>query len=113
MSEIVNRDDIKDDWLIELLKTETHHDHEIIMVGGSYRWKEDKLTAILTDYIGLNELINQFIFKENFNKNSEIWRELYRKIGYSLYGYWEVFYWEMNNEECENYKQPFQKEATK
>ena len=39
-----------------------------------------------------------------FTKNSEEWRKLYRDIGYSLYGYWEIFYWDMNNEDAADYR---------
>ena len=36
--------------------------------------------------------------------NSEMWRKLYRDLGYSLFGYWEIFYWEANNEKAAEYK---------
>jgi len=39
-------------------------------------------------------------------KNDEEWRDAYRKIGYSLSGYWEVFYWNANNEDAEAYDYP-------
>jgi hypothetical protein len=28
---------------------------------------------------------------------------MYRDMGYSLYGYWEIFYWEMNNDYAQDY----------
>jgi hypothetical protein len=37
-------------------------------------------------------------------KNSEEVRKLYRDMGYSLSGYWEIFYWDMNNEDAHKYK---------
>lgn len=32
----------------------------------------------------------------NAVKTDERYRRLYRDLGYSLSGYWEIFYWEMN-----------------
>jgi hypothetical protein len=37
-------------------------------------------------------------------KNDESVRKLYRDMGYSLSGYWEIFYWEMNNEDADQYR---------
>jgi hypothetical protein len=31
------------------------------------------------------------------DKNCDEYRKVYRDIGYSLDGYWEIFYWEVNN----------------
>ncbi len=28
---------------------------------------------------------------------------MYRDMGVSLFGYWEIFYWEMNNEKSQEY----------
>jgi hypothetical protein len=39
-----------------------------------------------------------------YDKNSEVYRKLYRDIGYSLEGYWEIFYWEVNNPIASEYK---------
>jgi len=41
--------------------------------------------------------------KMGLTKNSEPVRKLYRDMGYSLSGYWEIFYWDVNNEEAEDY----------
>jgi hypothetical protein len=38
------------------------------------------------------------------NKNSEEVRKLYRDMGYSLSGYWEIFFWEVNNEDAPLYR---------
>lgn len=38
-----------------------------------------------------------------YGKNSEVYRQLYRDMGYSLYGYWEIFYWEVNNPDANEY----------
>jgi hypothetical protein len=38
------------------------------------------------------------LFMAGADKNDPRIRELYKHIGYSLYGFWEVFYWEVNND---------------
>ena len=38
------------------------------------------------------------LFIKGANKNDPRIRELYRWIGYSIFGYWEVFYWDWNND---------------
>ena len=37
------------------------------------------------------------------DKNDPRIRELYKHIGYSLYGFWEIFYWGVNNEDAYKY----------
>lgn len=92
--------EISDDYK-EILETEKHHQHPIVKdEQGVIRWKEDPLVRFLVDCGDLNRIVGMM----NWNKNREMYRELYRKMGYSLSGYWEIFYWEMNNDEAENYK---------
>jgi hypothetical protein len=43
-------------------------------------------------------------YKMGLTKNSEEVRKLYRDMCYSLSGYWEIFYWDMNNEDARKYK---------
>jgi len=89
----------------EIFKKESHHDHKIIQdERGVYRWESDPLIDkfVTLDLINLNDLIPKMWVK-GMDKNSEEYRELYRKIGYSLSGYWEVFYWECNNEDADKY----------
>jgi hypothetical protein len=50
-------------------------------------------------------------FKMGLTKNSEEVRKLYRDMGYSLSGYWEIFYWDMNNEDAHKYKPKKKKRA--
>lgn len=88
-----------------ILETEKHHDHKIVKINGVLRWEENKLIRTIVDNIDFNDLISKLI-TSGYNKNSEIYRELYRNMGYSLSGYWEIFYWEMNNEDAEDYKPP-------
>jgi hypothetical protein len=89
----------------EMLKKEKHHDHEIVEVEGVLRWKENKDVRDLVGgqgKIDLNDLW-EFFYAMGLDKNSEFVRDVYRNMGYSLYGFWEIFYWEMNNEDAEDY----------
>jgi|688.fasta_scaffold1143224_2 hypothetical protein len=89
----------------EMLKTERHHDHEIVDVDGVLRWKENKDVRDLVGGKGpldLNSLW-EFFYAMGLNKNSEFIRDVYRNMGYSLSGFWELFYWEMNNEDAADY----------
>ncbi|MCJ8293788.1 MAG: hypothetical protein MJK15_05210 [Colwellia sp.] len=90
----------------EMMKTEQHHKHEITMdEQGTIRWKEDPFIRQFIDDCSLNEICIGFHAKGN-NKNTESYRELYRKMGYSLSGYWEIFYWDMNNDIADEYEPP-------
>lgn len=92
----------------DMLKKEKHHDHEIIMdEHGTIRWKQDlDVRNIIDNHLDLNYLVVLFQCM-GFDKNSEVYRKLYRDMGYSLSGYWEVFYWAMNNENAYEYKPTF------
>jgi hypothetical protein len=90
----------------KMMKTETHHEHEIIKDGaGTLRWKEDPFIRRFTNDCSLNDIVQGFHTNGN-DKNTESFRELYRKMGYSLSGYYDVFYWDMNNDIADEYKQP-------
>lgn len=103
MDKIINRQDITEDVYREILDCEIHHDHTIIETSmGTLRWEENPSVRRLVDKCGLNELVELF-YHLGYNKNSEIFRKMYRDMGYSLYGYWEIFYWEMNNEQSQDY----------
>lgn len=109
--EIVTRKDAAkvDKIYRDLLKTERHHKHEIIRDdSGRLRWKKNLAVDNLLNNINLNDLI-QLLLVLGYDKNSEIYRHLYRSMGYSLFGYWEVFYWEVNNPEAEQYTPPLPK----
>lgn len=102
--------DIEDYKLI--FETESHHEHEVIKdKHGTVRWKEDKVvSALLSNQINLNDL--WILFRSmGLTKNSEEMRKLYRDMGYSLSGYWEIFYWETNNEDARRYKPKKKKRA--
>lgn len=58
------------------------------------------------------KLIFWILFRSmGLTKNSEEMGKLYRDMGYSLSGYWEIFYWETNNEDAGKYKQKKKKRA--
>ena len=79
------------------------HDHKIIVdTNGNFRWKANPDVRLLANTLGLNEIISNFHSKDIY-KNSEPYRKLYRDIGYSLLGYWEIFYWEANNPNTDEY----------
>jgi hypothetical protein len=46
--------------------------------------------------MNFNKVIEEFLYR-GLDKNSDEYRKVYRDIGYSLDGYWEIFYWEVNN----------------
>ena len=104
-TKIIARADLPEDYE-EMMRTEQHHSHEIIEDGkGTLRWKENKGVNQAVDMVGLNNMIGTMLYK-GITKNDEVYRSLYRDMGYSLSGYWEVFYWEMNNEDAEEYQPP-------
>lgn len=103
--EIIRRCDVEGVYQ-EMLKTESHHDHKIIVDDqGTIRWKKDEVVDELVTLLDLNMIVGEML-SEGINKNNEMYRRLYRSMGYSLSGYWEVFYWAMNNEDCDEYRQP-------
>lgn len=108
MTKYVKYDDARfDDATQEMLKTEMHHGHKIVEVDGKFCWE-------------VNDEVNNWIEKRNiclndvcpmlhllgYGKNSEIHRKLFRDIGYPLFGYWEKFYWEVNNKDVDDYVPP-------
>lgn len=98
----IKREDIKDELYQDIFQKEAHHDHEIIIdKHGIYRWKKDPVIDFLSK--DLNSVVRQ-LHEEGHDKNSELYRKIYRSIGYSLNGYWEIFYWEANNEAADEYR---------
>lgn len=87
----------------EILERENHHSHEVVEIDGVFRWKEDKHISKLTHKIGLNDVV-LLLQLLGYDKNSEIYRKLYRDLGYSLSGYYDIFYWEANNEDADKYR---------
>lgn len=103
---IVTREEIlekdEDNFYADVLKHEEHHNHELIEVDGVWRWKSNESIDKLVDKLGLNDLV-LFLRLMGYDKNSEFYRHMYRCMGYSLHGYWEIFYWDANNEDASAY----------
>lgn len=100
----MNREHVKSlsDEYRQILESEHHHNHEIVELAGVLRWKENPDSASILENISLNDLC-PLLTSLDYGKNSEVYRKLYRNMGYSLSGYWEVFYWDWNNEDAESY----------
>lgn len=64
---------------------------------GSLRW------AMIEDDDDINCTVKS-MHKIGLSRNHEIYRNYYRRLGYSLFGYWELFYWDVNNPDACNYK---------
>ena len=103
--EILDRSTFKDHELFaEIMEKESHHNHGIVLKGDRPRWQENpRISKLVDDMGGMNNVVS-FMYSIGLTKNSEEYRKLYRDIGYSLYGYWEIFYWEMNNEDAADYR---------
>jgi hypothetical protein len=87
----------------EIIAGERAHDHRIIVDDhGTYRWEANhEMEEILMDHFGAKDL-NQLFFN-GAKKNDPLVRYLYRCMGYSLSGYHEIFYWDWNNEEADQW----------
>lgn len=100
----ISRESITEDLYQEIFEKESHHNHEIIKdEHGTLRWKRNDRVDKLVDEVGLNGIMMLF-YNLGLTKNSELIRKMYREMGYSLYGYWEIFYWEVNNPESDEYR---------
>lgn len=100
---VISRDEIYIPELKHILEIEKH-DHEIVVQKNTFRWRQNDSIRFLFDnkLLDLTNVV-MHLYEMGHDKNSEIFRKLYRDLGYSLYGYWEVFYWEANNEDASKY----------
>jgi hypothetical protein len=100
----IKREEIKDLNFIKIIKKESHHNHGIIQdEEGILYWKPDE--NLCAEIEGKNINDNIFYFHSNgLDKNSEEYRKFYRDMGYSLLGYWNIFYCKTNNPICTNYR---------
>jgi hypothetical protein len=94
----------------QILEKEIHHKHPLAMdEHGRVKWIKNQSVADLVEKMGgLNPII-ALLYNMGYDKNSEVFRKLYRDLGVSLDLYWEVFYWEANNPEVENYSPQIKK----
>ena len=102
---IISREEVAEvsEDYAKLLKKETHHNHEIIKVGNTLIWKPNEEAQRYLENISLNDLC-PLLSSLGYGKNSEVYRKLYRDMGYSIFGYWEIFYWVVNNPDAKKYK---------
>ncbi len=72
--------------------------HELhISEHGTLRWVADpEKEQEMMDMFGARDLNDLYL--KGADKNDPRIRELYKHMGCSLYYFWEVFYWEVNNE---------------
>ena len=98
----------------EILERESHHSHPIERSPrGALRWKPNlMIREIALQRINLNDLWMLF-YEMGLGKNDEPVRKLYRDLGYTLEGYWNLFYWEANNPEARSYSPPKRKKKQK
>ncbi len=79
------------------------HGHPLIKrEDGSLAWECKPGVIEIAERIGINNIVELFE-SLGFGKNSEVMRKLFRDLGYSLFGYWELFYWEVNNPAASEY----------
>ena len=103
---LIKRCDITDSNYQEIFDKESHHDHQIYTDEyGTIRWVPDETVNRLVENISLNYLC-PLLVALGYDKNSEVYRKLYRDMGYSLFGYWEIFYWDVNNDKADEYTSP-------
>ena len=92
----------------EILIREKHHNHEIVMINGELKWKQNKnLKSVDT-----NEIIRLFN-QLGYDENSEVYKKFYRDLGYSLHAYWKIFYSDLHKGNTEEYKSSFISKAKK
>ena len=93
--------------LEKILAEEPHHGHAVVHLGENKTlcWDQNNEVVAMCEKIGLNNVMALFSAM-GLDKNSEIVRKFYRDIGSSIFGYWEVFYWEVNNPDADEYKAP-------
>jgi len=87
----------------EILETEELGHELYVNEHGTIRWVADpEKEQEMMDMFGARDLND--LFMKGADKNDPRIRELYKHIGYSLYGFWEIFYWETNNELAYQYQ---------
>lgn len=103
------RKDFTDGEYIEIYDTEvanfSHPNYNQIIQDseGEFRWEGKENIIKFAEEFGINEITIKFD-ELGITKNSECYRQFYRDLGYTLWGYWELFYWDVNNPEAENYE---------
>jgi hypothetical protein len=93
-----------DEDYAEILEREFHDGELYITESGTLCWVENpKREEEIMNAFGAKDLDDLF-GRCRADKNDPIIRELYKCIGYSMSGFWEIFYWEVNNEDADAYR---------
>jgi len=81
----------------QVLKRE-HYGHELYVdKHNTIRWvKNPEKEKEIMEEFGASDL-NDLFGRCRADKNDPRIRELYKHKGYSLFGFWEIFYWRVNN----------------
>lgn len=88
---------------IGIILSREKHEHPVVQdKDGTLRWKADPVIDLLFKYSAVD--LNKF-FENGAQKNDPLVRLFYRQMGYSLFGYWEIFHWEVNNQDADLYKE--------
>ena len=101
------------DFIAEILEYEDPTQPVYVDADGVLRFVEDPATVLLMDdlnMLDLNQLYLNWHHKLGAGKvtykNDPRYRTLMQRIGYSVYGYWEITRWEANNPNYELYVDP-------
>lgn len=101
------------DYIAEILEYENPTTPVYLNTNGRLYFVEDPATEMLRTDLGffdLNQLherwFDKFAGGDLFYKNDPRYRTIMQRIGYSVYGYWEITRWEANNPHYELYVDP-------
>ena len=79
-------------------------DHEVYLDDKVLRWREDPHVRWITNHMDLNDFwypdnskCSPDLNRDPISKNDPNIRKMYRNMGYSLSGYYDIFFWEINN----------------
>lgn len=89
-----------------ILRTEPHHDHPIVRSQeGRLYWKvEPSIRQLIgRERLDLGDLV-ELMGLLGHGPNSETLRKMYRCMGYSLSGYYDIFYEESSNSDVDGYE---------
>ena len=87
----------------EILTAEAHHDHKIRSNQSGVSWEPNDMVKGFVCGRVKDEDIARLLTYMGYDKNSEVYRKLYRDCGYSLMQYWDIFYNPDNNPKASEY----------
>lgn len=100
---IISRSEWKLRCHVDIVEFDWHHQHQVFEdENGILRWVPDEIFINSIKNKNFNDVVAELLLK-GLDKNCEEYRKVYRDIGYSLNGYWEVFYWPENNPIADQY----------